>query len=238
MRRRTPWQTIYLKADVASLLDWISAGGDVRTHPTNDWRMATLLAALFNTNALNNLISVDETNLNVWGATLDGLTVLSNSLEDPFLGEELQFDTIVVSSNAPQVSTVVDDINQARAQHGGYFAGADALFSVASLSSDSPWLNLTGEQTRFGITDEAYEALPGQLLSRVRSNPVAAILRDENSIELRFRGLGGYLFQIESSPNLVTWTSVGSPRWSANGFFSMTLSPTLDWQFFRAVLHP
>ncbi|HEY0549967.1 MAG TPA: hypothetical protein VGF13_10225 [Verrucomicrobiae bacterium] len=87
VHRGTPWQTIYLQADAAPMAEWIQNGHDPRTHPTNDWRMAALLASLFNTDDVRTLRSVNTTNMDAWAATLDGLTALSNNLSNPNLGD-------------------------------------------------------------------------------------------------------------------------------------------------------
>jgi len=70
IHRGTPWQTMYLKSggvdshDLAKL-DWCSSGPwkAQRLQPTNDWRLASLLAGLFNTNDSRSLLSVNETDL-------------------------------------------------------------------------------------------------------------------------------------------------------------------------------
>ena len=106
--------------------------------------MAELLVSLFNTNDVRPLRSVNTTNLNAWAATLDGSTVLSNNLANPArLGDTPQFDSITVTSNAPQMAVVVNGIHRTRtAQRGQYFADVAAFLSVPELSSASPWLNL------------------------------------------------------------------------------------------------
>ncbi len=243
VHRGTPWQTIYLQADAVPMSTWLQYGGEPRAHPTNDWRMAELLASLFNTNDVRPLRSVNTTNLNAWAATLDGLTVLSNNLANPQLGDTPQFDSITVTSNAPQMAVVVNGIHRTRtAQRGQYFADVAAFLSVRELSSASPWLNLPNDpslkQIRFGLTDEAYEALPSQLLSLVRADPVATVNRIGNSIELRFTAFDGYAFRVESSTDFATWTTVSEPHYSTNGAFSLTVPAIAGPQFFRAVLLP
>jgi hypothetical protein len=243
VHRGTPWQTIYLQAEAAPMATWIQNGGDPRAHPTNDWRMAALLASLFNSNDVRSLRSVNTTSFDSWAATLDGLTVLSNNLSHPNFGDVPQFDNITVTSNAPQIAVVVDGINRTRAaQRGQYFTDVGAFLSVPELSSASPWLNLSddpnGNQTRFGLTDEAYEALPSQLLALMRADPVGTATRIGNSVELHFTAFDGYAYRVESSADFATWTTVSEPHYSTNGIFRLTAHATPSPQFFRAALQP
>ena len=241
IHRGTPWQTIYLKADVAPLNAWLEINGDARTHPTNDWRLAALLASWLNTNDVRTLRSVNTTNLDAWAATLTGLTVLSNSASeaelDPFAPPP--FQTNLIASNAPQIATVVAGINRTRtAQRGQYFPGVADFLSVPELSSASPWLNLTGELPKYGLIDEAYEILPAQLLSRVRADPVASVTRIGNSNVVTFTVFDGYSYRVEGSSNLTAWATVSQPHVPTNGTFSITVPAATGLQFFRAALLP
>jgi hypothetical protein len=238
IHRGTPWQTIYLQADVAPMATWIQNGGEPRTHPTNDWRIAEHLESLFNTNNIRNLHSVNTTNFDGWVATLGGLTVLSNNLGNPQLFDPPQFETITVASNSPQVEVIVNAIHRTRAaQRGQYFANAAALLSVPELSSASPWLNLSStEQLQFGLTDEAYEALPSQLLSLVRSDLVVTATRNESGVELRFSVFRTGLYRVESSADLVTWTTFSDGHVPNRGTFSLTVPAASAPRFFRVVL--
>ena len=238
IHRGTPWQTIYLQANIVPMATWIQNGGDTRAHPTNDWRMAALLASMFITNDVRSLHSVNTTNSDAWNATLAGLTVLSNNLANPQIFDPPQFESITVTSNAPQVDVIVSAINRTRAaQRGQYFADVASLLSVPELSSNSPWLNTSNaEQLNFGLTDEAYEALPSQLLSLVRADPVVTATRSGSSIELRFAVFKRGLYRVESSTNLVTWTTFSEPHSPIRDAFILTIPATSAPQFFRVVL--
>jgi hypothetical protein len=240
VHRGTPWQTIYLKPEVAPIADWFQINTNITTHPTNDWRMVELLASLFNTNDVCTLTSVNSINVDAWIATLNGLTVLSNNDAHPQLYDVPTFDSIVIAPGAPQISSVVDGINRAsQVQRAHYFENLSSFFTVPELSVASPWLNLsTPDQLQWGLTDEAYEALPSQLLSRVRVDPIGTATRVGNSIELRFTAFDGYAFRVEGSTNLSTWTTVSGPHYSTNGVFTLTLPTSSGPQFFRAVLPP
>jgi len=240
VHRGTPWQTIYLKADVAPTNTWLQYRGDLRTHSTNDWRMAALLASLLNTNDVRALTSVNTTNFSSWAATLAGLTVLSNITEFPIIEQPPQFETNVIAADAPQIATIVDGINRTRtAQRGQYFVDSGTFLSVPELSSASPWLNLSdSDQLKWGLTDEAYEMLPSQLLSLVRADTVVTAMRAGNSIELRFTAFDGYGYRVESSGDLATWATVSEPHYPTNGVFTLTLPANSGPQFFRALLLP
>jgi hypothetical protein len=238
VHRGTPWQTIYLQADVASMNEWLLRGQDPRMHPTNDWRLATLLASWMNTNDVRTLRSVNSTNLGAWAATLDGLVVLTNNKSFVVALDPLLFATLVLSSNAPQASTVAEGIQRTRrAQRGQYFADAGALFAVPELSSAAPWLNLsTLDQVYFGLNDEAYEALPAQLLSLIRADPVVRATSGAGGVELSVNAFDGYTYRVESSTNLTTWTTLSEPHHLTNGVFTLTVPASNGPQFFRAVL--
>jgi hypothetical protein len=234
--RGTPWQTLYLQADVAPMAAWIQSGGDPRTHPTNDWRIAELLAALFKD--VRTLRSVNTTNFDAWAATLDGLTVLSNNLANPQLFDPPQFESIVVTSNAPQVDIVVNAIQHTRAaRRGQYFEDVASLFSISELSSASPWLNLSSaEQLQYGLTDEAYEALTSQLLALVRPDPVVTATRNGSTIELRFTVFRTGSYRVESSADLMTWTTFSDGHVPNRGTFSLTVPAASAPRFFRVIL--
>ena len=166
-------------------------------------------------------------------------TVLSNNLSNPILFQPPSFEADVIAAGDPQISTIVDGINRTRiTQRSQYFADVAALFSVPELSSASPWLNLTANQPEYGLTDEAYEILPSQLLSLVRTDPVGAIIRSGDFIELQFTAFDGYSYRVEGSATFATWTTVSEPHYPTNGVFTLTLPASPGAQFFRAVLSP
>ncbi len=247
VHRGTPWQTIYLKPEIAPLSEWAKQSDDAvfvpglgmvsRTHPTNDWRLAALWASLVNTNDPRDLLSINSTNFADWQAVLTGLTVLSNNLAFPIFGDPLQFETNTITANAPQIATIFDGLKQQRSsQPKGYFTDIFACLNTPELSSASPWLNLTDEQAAFGLTDEAYEKLPGQLLARVRPDPVGRIIAANHTLELTFSAFDGFAFRVESSTNLIHWTTFSEPHYSTNGTFSCAMAPTTGPRYFRAVL--
>jgi hypothetical protein len=239
VHRGTPWQTLYLKADTAGTYTWTNQNSDLRTHPTNDWRMVASLASMLSTNDVRGLTSINTMNLNTWAGRFAGLTVLSNDLKSPILGQPPSFEGHVIASHDPQISIIVDGINRTRAaRRGEYFPDVAAFFSVPELSSASPWLNLTGDQPRFAVTDEAYEILPGQLLSLVRADPLGTATRSGDSIELHFTAFDGYAYRVEQSGDFANWSTVSEPHFGTNGVFTLVPPALSGAQFFRAVLLP
>jgi hypothetical protein len=242
VHRGTPWQTIYLKAEFAPFSSWQQHAGDFRTHPANDWRFAALVASLLNTTNPRTLLSVNTTNRDAWAAAFGGLTVLSNDIPNSnvFPGRSNHFQTITISSHAPQLATVIDGIERVRAsRREGYFTSVADIMTVPEINIASPWLNLTAPQPQWGLTDTAYEALPSQLLALVRADSIgAATVQGERTAMVQFSGSDGFSYAVESSSDLRTWTTLSSPHYSTNGVFTLTLPMTSGAQFFRAVLLP
>jgi hypothetical protein len=97
VHRGTPWQTTYLKSEVADLRqqngldgapwmalffgemnDWASWSGNANTHPVTDWKLMDLFTTAINDNAALGLMAVNQTNLAAWAAVLGGVPVLDN----------------------------------------------------------------------------------------------------------------------------------------------------------------
>src|SRR6266576_5437575 len=76
------------------------------------------------------------------------------------------FDTLVMPSNSSQAALIINAIQQPReSQPGQSFRGLGDILAVPEPSTNSPWLNQsTTTQLQRGITDEAYEKIPAQLL--------------------------------------------------------------------------
>lgn len=238
IHRGTPWQTLYLKADVALALKWPILGYDVRSHPTNDWKLAGLLATLFSTNDVRALTSINTTNFNAWNAVLAGLTVVTNDLETPAIGEPPHFETNTMTFGSSQVSTIVSGIDRTRtSQSGQYFPDLASFLGIYELSTASPFLNLEDpEQVFWGLNDEAYEMIPSQLLSRVRADPVARVARRADGLEVRFTVFDGYAYRVEGSVDGTAWNTVSEPHYSTNGTFIVQVPASETMRFFRAVL--
>ena len=229
VHRGTPWQTLYLKSAVARVDEWMTQSSDylwaptnaaqfVRDHPTNDWALVGLAASLLNTNSLDQLISMNDPRPGAWAKVWDGLTVLSNSLSTEELltvfrpvSSPNSFDTLVMTSNSPPAAVLTDALSRARAlQPSRRFNGWVDFFQVPELSLNSPWFGETDDiQRQLAISDAAYEAIPNQLLARLRTQDSAGtISRDSSRLRLHFNLWPGYDYQLQSSTDLVNWSDV------------------------------
>ena len=244
VHRGTPWQTIYLKsaqADAATWLNWLHDGDAQNAelvHPTRDWHIAALIASLLNTNSPNELLSVNERDTNAWLARFDGLTALTNTSINPSPTKPPTFDTLVISSNSTQAASVSTGLAAARASYsGGAFRNVGDLLATPELSLASPWLNQSDPLfSQRGISDEAYERLPGQLLPLLRADSVGSFIGANGNWRLQFTGPDNFPYAVELSSDLLTWMPI-STNYPTNGVFSIPLTPT-DNQFFRSRLLP
>ena len=267
VHRGTPWQTIYLKPDVASVDTWRIQSADylysppgpnhwTRTHPTNDWAMMRLMVSLLNTNPPDRLVSINDSRPSAWASVWDGLTVLSNNLSDQALlgvakltNWTIPFATLLMSSNSPQAATLNDALNRARAvRPGNRFRDLADFLTVPELSVFSPWLNTAPNvpsgkyvQRMFGLTDTAYEAIPSQILARLREEDVwGASTRTNTNVQVQFAVWPGYACDVEVSSNLTQWTSLQGGFTVSNQLITVDAPVTPDTgpRFFRAKLSP
>ncbi len=267
IHRGTPWQTIYLKASNVGLnkfatspAAWVQ--GDFRTTaekwakwtgnrnwaegyytlPVRDWSLAALIASLLNTNAPQQLLSINNPNTNAWLDVLDGLSVMTNILSHGQLMANTppQFDSLTLTSNSVQAGSVVASIFITRAgQNSGNFRNLGDLLAAPALSLASPWLNQSSTmQLQRGLTDEAYECLPAQLLSLVRADSIGTILPASGGSQIQFTGSDAYAYAVECSTNLVHWTVV-STHYPTNGVFTFVDGLAGSGQrYYRSVLLP
>lgn len=254
VHRGTPWQTIFLKStnflSVAPLptsfgywrlwtgnslirRDWNHPGQVVAdaafTLPTNDWHLLSVLAPLINTNTPASLYSANPSTPAGWLSALDGLVALSNTARG-------QFTAFVMSSNSPQAQAIAVALNQARLQRPAQMlAGIGDVLSVPELSMASPWLDLSDPY----ITDEAYEAIPAQLLARLRPDSVASLTAAGGLVRVGFSGCDAYSYAVQESSNLVDWVSVGTNS-PADGVFNFTepVLPNTPTRFYRSAVLP
>ncbi|MGA3141539.1 MAG: hypothetical protein ABSF10_00645 [Verrucomicrobiota bacterium] len=259
IHRGTPWQTIYLKA--SDILGEIQNGANIGTNtwmnwtgdfdptdaaamaPVRDRHLVSVLAALLNTNDVRSLFSVNNSNPNAWLVLLDGLTALTNNLPDS-LGLSLgvfppQFGTLVISSNSPQASAIVDAVQSARTgQPGQFFREVGNILATPQLTEQSPFLNWNdGVQSSNGISDEAYEIIPSQLLSLLRADSIGSIATLNSQPVVQFTGYDGHAYAIEVSSDLLNWVSI-STNCPVNGIFAFTNSAAsnANQQFYRSIL--
>lgn len=180
VHRGTPWQTIYLKservdpAEVArDHLNWLQNwSGTMTTYPTNDWSLLDLFTVAPYDNATRGLLSVNQTNLAAWSAALSGITVVSNSLATPQPGDVPVFTTLKIepAALAPALRNIVTNIYALRTnQPAQAFNSVGAILAATNLTVTSPFLDTsTDAQAYYGLTDEAYERIPMELLSLLK----------------------------------------------------------------------
>lgn len=256
VHRGTPWQTIYLKS--SNILDltevagglligpvtWALWTGDLNfidatsMAPVQDWQMAALLASMFNVNNKSSLFSPNDPNPNDWENLLNGMTALTNDLAD-FIVEfdGPGFATVTISSNSAQAAEIGNAIESTRtALPGQHFATPGSVFAVPQLSVQSPFLNWNdAAQEQAGISDLAYETIPDQLLPLLRVDSIGSMTAANGQVVIQFSGDDNHAYAIQSSPNLVNWTTI-STNSPVNSIFTYTNNATATTQFYRTVL--
>jgi len=242
VHRGTPWQTVYLKStNILDLVNnnipqgyntWTYWTGDFNSSdaaimaPANDWRLAALLAEMFNTNDTTQLASVNAAN---WPVLLDGTTVLPNSVSPAGL------DPVVMSSNSPQAAIIATALFQAQAgEPNGVFASVGDIIGVPALSQSSPWLDAGQGQNE--ISDVAYEAIPSQLLLELRPDSTGAMSVSNGVVNVSFTGADAFDYAVQVSTNLLNWQTVGTNT-PAQGAFALPVSGSSQ-QYFRTSLLP
>jgi hypothetical protein len=257
VHRGTPWQTVFLKS--TNILDWANNIGQnglntwlnwtgdrnvfdaINSAPVEDWYLVSLLSPLLTTNRPGTLVSVNNPDPNAWLGMLDGMTALTNNLPNIVVVHipTPQFGTITISSNSPQASIIASAIESARLnQTGQSFADIGGILTIPQLTSQSPFLNWNNAaQQSNGISDQAYEAIPSQLLPLLRVDSVGSAAFAYGQMVIQFSGFDGHAYAIEASPDLMNWTSI-STNWPVGGVINVTISPTISAsaQFYRSVL--
>jgi hypothetical protein len=258
VHRGTPWQTIYLKS--SNILDltlevgsgqtqsgaatWQVWTGDLNPTdaasmaPIQDWRIAGLLASLFNTNSEASLFSPNDPNPRDWENLLNGMTILTNdAINDIVVAfDGPQFATLTISSASVQAAVIGNAIESTRSSlPGQLFNEPGSVFAVPQLSADSPYLNLDAAEMDYGISDLAYEAIPDQLLALLRVDSIGSMTASNGRVVIQFTGDENHAYAVQSSPNLVNWTTL-STNCPVNGIFAFTNNVTANAQFYRTVL--
>lgn len=172
VHRGSPWQTLYLKSGEEDLRLWRNWSGSFGTHPTNDWKAVDLFTVAPNNEAARGLLSVNQTNVAAWSAVLSGVSVLSNSLPNPGSMTGMGFDAVFAQPSSVQLSAIVNGINNARVrQPNRVFRTMGDVLATPELTVASPFLNLrTRQQIERGLTDEAVERIPQQIMSLIKTD--------------------------------------------------------------------
>ena len=261
IHRGTPWQTIYLKpgdvlaenTNVGGYLSnigtntWMQWTGDLDANdaplsaPTRDWQVLGVLLPLLNTNDPTQLVSVNDSSPADWTNLLNNLNVLTNSTFFPESGIVPTFDFFTMTGDSPQAALIVGAIADTRAsQPNQKFQSLGDILQTPALSEYSPWLNRADDsQTAYGITDEAYEMIPSQLLPLLRMDSLGAILPNSGTWNLQFSAMDTYAYALQTSTDLIHWQIV-STNYPSQGIFTVPISPASDSQnhFYRSILLP
>jgi len=217
----------------------------INSAPQWDYEVVSLLAAMLNTNALATQFSVNNPNVGAWEAALDGMTALTNTLPFVVAGIPTQYSPILISSNSTQAALIANAIQSIRTNTVLFpqptFQWIGEVLATPQLSIQSPFLNLGGtgpyNQVAYGISDQAYEAIPSQLLPLLRVDSTGQMISTNGQIQVQFSGYDGHEYAIQVSPDLLNWSSV-STNAPANGVFSAALPTPANSpaQFYRSLL--
>ena len=222
------------------------AADSINSAPVWDFNVVSLLAAMLNTNALATQFSVNNPNVGTWEAALDGMTVLTNTLPVVHAGIPTQYSPILISSNSAQAALIANAIQSIRTNTVLFpqptFQWIGEVLATPQLSIQSPFLNLGGtgtlyNQVAYGISDQAYEAIPSQLLPLLRVDSTGQMISTNGQIQVQFSGYDGHEYAIQVSPDLLNWSSV-STNAPTNGVFSAALPTPVNSaaQFYRSLL--
>jgi len=162
-----------------------------------------------------------------WRGIFDGLLTPTNSTPE---------QEILISSNSPQTAIVVAAIDQARdLQPHRLFRKLSDLLAVPELTTASPWINAVAPADLL-LSDVDLEAIPAQLLPRLRTDSIGTIIPNDSALEIQFTGYDNYPYVMESSDDLQNWTSV-STNFPADGTFRFTAPVHMSGPaFYRSVL--
>jgi hypothetical protein len=263
IHRGTPWQTIYLKA--SDILVEANQFGNIGTNtwaiwtgnfnmndvaltaPINDRQLVGVLVPLMNTNAPEQLLSVNDPSLTDWSSVFGGMVVISNSTPFP-LFQPPTYSLLTINPADPITEQLAIAINAMRMQFQnadgsvGTFENIGDILSTPQLTEQSPFLNTTnttlgGQQLEYGISDEAYEAIPAQLLPLLRPDSVGKLTQINGGWNLQFSGSDGFDYALQSSADLINWNSISTNQ-PMQGHFNVPIPPASNSQeqFYRTLL--
>ena len=147
--------------------------------PVWDRLLFDVFTTRFNDNAVRGTLSVNQDHLAAWSALFSGMTVLSNNNVSPHPAVMARPTTTYfpispagLDGNNSALGRIVNDINATRSNTNMFpysgFTHAGSILATPALTDASPFLNRTGFQTVYGISDEMYEWLPQQMMGLVR----------------------------------------------------------------------
>lgn len=114
------------------------------------------------------------------------------------------------------------------------FRNVGDVLATPELSVASPYRDPTFSSN---FPDDILEAIPAQLISRLRPDSIVTLIPASNPPPLQFTGMDGYSYAVELSSDLLNWPpfSTNTPE---NGLFNFTSSSTASPQFYRSSLQP
>lgn len=160
--------------------------------PVSDRVLFDVFTTALNDNATLGQLPVNQTNLAAWSALFSGVVTLTNVTTDDNLmaGKVSQFAPVVIEpaglydaftpNTWPQLVRLVHGINAERSRTNksgvlvhpaGWFEHAGDILSVPELTERSPFLSTNSAvKLKRGLSDVAYEWLPQQVMSLLRSS--------------------------------------------------------------------
>ncbi|HTD66765.1 MAG TPA: hypothetical protein VK846_09590 [Candidatus Limnocylindria bacterium] len=175
VHRGTPWQTIYLKSEVASNDEWRKQSADwvladpadpnsliSRTHPSRDWKLLDMFTTAIDERSSSGLMSINQTNMEAWSALFSGVLVLSNSHETATMAKARNYDELFITpwGNQPLTNSgfarIWAGILRYQTNHVDKLGRriplesiGDLIQGVPELTIQSPFLNLDlGDQSQ------------------------------------------------------------------------------------------
>lgn len=198
IHRGTPWQTIYLKSTDRvvytngvrgpitvglTVTNWYDPQRNTRgilnefglpnyATPDKDRPFLDLFTTAPNSTSTRGQVSVNQSGEAAWSAVLGGVMALTN---DVTLASAQNLNASgsrpwVIQPGSPQLRHIVEGINATRsaAPFYGQFRTRGDVLAVPELTLSSPYLDQTIDPIRRGISDEALERIPQQVMSLLR----------------------------------------------------------------------
>ncbi len=158
--------------------------------PVQDRLLFDIFTTRFNDNAVRGTLPVNQTHLASWSALFSGMVALFNNPVPPkpsllpassytypyhIINPAGVINRALAYSNQPAVWQIVNGpygINATRTNINVFpfqsFTHVGDILQTPALAELSPFLNRTGSQPLYGISDELYEWLPQQMMGLVR----------------------------------------------------------------------
>jgi len=154
--------------------------------PISDYYLFDLFTTKVNDNGRRGTLPVNvgsgtnwDRGLAAWSALFSGMVALTNTVTTPTPGIVLSTIPVTIPPAGAgglnsAVGMMVSNINYVRVNLtnsdgvAGVFEHIGDILRVPTLTTNSPFLNLTGTQLQNGISDELYEWLPQQSLGLLR----------------------------------------------------------------------